>query len=169
MRRLSDSNKPGSTISGGRNAQALRRDNEFNALKARVAELENRVNDIEGARQRLYEENDTLRAAVRKDGDTLRQEMVQMQGLIRAVETARAKDRQEIIDILSKRMSELIAQQQKAPVYQRGREHTVQQGETLSEIARAYGVTVTVIVNANKTLKSVDTIIRPGDKLFIPE
>ena len=156
-------------MSGGRNAQALRRDNDFDALRARVAELENRVNDVEGARQRLYEDNDALREAVQKDNEDLRQELVRVQGLIRAVETARAKDRDEIVGILSKRMAELLEQQQKAPVYQTGREHTVQQGETLSEIARAYGVTVNAIVGANKTLKTADTVIRPGQKLFIPE
>ena len=64
------------TLRSDRRGQALRRDNDLNALKARVAKLENRVNDIEGARQRLYEENDALRAAVRKDSERLREELV---------------------------------------------------------------------------------------------
>lgn len=161
------------TLRSDRRGQALRRDNDLNALKARVAKLENRVNDIEGARQRLYEENDALRAAVRKDSERLREELVAVQRLVKTVETARARDRQklmdEIVEILSKRVSTMLDQLQTASGRQRGREHIVEQGQTLSEIAREYGVTVKAIVRANEELKTEHTIIRPGQKLFIPE
>lgn len=157
------------TMSSGRRAQSLRRDNELEILKTRVAKLENRVNDIEAARQRLYEENDALRAGIRRENESLRADLEALRKLISAVETARAQDRKEIVEALSKRMHEVLARQQKTPVYQTGREHTVQQGETLSEIARAYGVAVKTIVDANKRLKTANTIIVPGQKLFIPE
>jgi LysM repeat protein len=45
--------------------------------------------------------------------------------------------------------------------------HVVQEGETLSEIARTYGVTVDAIVQAND-LGDADAIIREGQVLFIP-
>lgn len=45
--------------------------------------------------------------------------------------------------------------------------HVVQQGETLSEIARNYGVTVDAIVQANN-LGDADAIIREGQVLVIP-
>jgi len=161
------------TLNSQRRSQALRRDNDLSALKAHVAKLENRVNDIEGARRRMYEENDALRAEIKRESEKLRAELTAVQDLVKAVEKARARDRQKLVDeivaILSKRVSVLLREHQPAPAYQTGREHTVQQGETLSEIARAYGVTVKAIVRANKQLKSEATIIRPGQKLFIPE
>jgi LysM repeat protein len=45
--------------------------------------------------------------------------------------------------------------------------HVVQEGETLSEIARTYGVTVDAIVQAND-LGDADAIIREGQVLVIP-
>jgi LysM repeat protein len=45
--------------------------------------------------------------------------------------------------------------------------HVVEQGETLSEIARTYGITVDAIVQANN-LGDADAIIREGQVLVIP-
>lgn len=48
-----------------------------------------------------------------------------------------------------------------------GYNHTVEKGQTLSEIARGYGKSLDVIMKANN-LKSAATI-RPGQVLFIPD
>lgn len=48
-----------------------------------------------------------------------------------------------------------------------GYKHTVEKGQTLSEIARGYGKGVDAIMKANK-LKSANTIY-PGQVLFIPD
>jgi LysM repeat protein len=48
-----------------------------------------------------------------------------------------------------------------------GYNHTVEKGQTLSEIARGYGKTVDTIMKANN-LKTTNTI-RPGQVLFIPD
>jgi len=48
-----------------------------------------------------------------------------------------------------------------------GYNHTVEKGQTLSEIARGYGKTVDAIMKANN-LKTTNTI-RPGQVLFIPD
>ena len=48
-----------------------------------------------------------------------------------------------------------------------GYNHTVEKGQTLSEIARGYGKSVDAIMKANN-LKSATTI-RPGQVLFIPD
>jgi len=48
-----------------------------------------------------------------------------------------------------------------------GYNHTVERGQTLSEIARGYGKSVDSIMKANN-LKSASTI-RPGQVLFIPD
>ncbi len=51
--------------------------------------------------------------------------------------------------------------------YAQGYEHVVRGGETLSTIAREYGVTVNAIVEAN-ALTDPNTL-RVGQKLFIPQ
>jgi nucleoid-associated protein YgaU len=48
-----------------------------------------------------------------------------------------------------------------------GYNHTVERGQTLSEIARGYGKSMDAIMKANN-LKSANTI-RPGQVLFIPD
>jgi LysM repeat protein len=48
-----------------------------------------------------------------------------------------------------------------------GYNHTVEKGQTLSEIARGYGKSVDSVMKANN-LKTVNTI-RPGQVLFIPD
>lgn len=48
-----------------------------------------------------------------------------------------------------------------------GYNHTVEKGQTLSEIARGYGKSVDAIMKANN-LKTTNTI-RPGQVLFIPD
>ena len=48
-----------------------------------------------------------------------------------------------------------------------GYNHTVEKGQTLSEIARGYGKNLDVIMKANN-LKTANTI-RPGQVLFIPD
>jgi LysM repeat protein len=48
-----------------------------------------------------------------------------------------------------------------------GYNHTVEKGQTLSEIARGYGKSLEVIMKANN-LKTANTI-RPGQVLFIPD
>ena len=51
--------------------------------------------------------------------------------------------------------------------YTQGYEHVVKSGETLSQIATQYGVTVQVIVDANELADP--NALRVGQKLFIPQ
>ncbi len=54
-----------------------------------------------------------------------------------------------------------------SPRAKTGYNHTVEKGQTLSEIARGYGKSLDVIMKANN-LKTANTI-RPGQVLFIPD
>ena len=88
------------------------------------------------------------------------------------VDAARIKDRQEIYDDIAKKVSSLMKSSAPARAAARspsqtGIEHVVQPGETLSVIASAYGVKLSVLVQANQ-LKSADQI-KVGQKLFIPD
>jgi len=89
----------------------------------------------------------------------------------------REKDKKEIVSILSKKMAKLMQDSggaRHAPPGKKrssrsefGYEHVVQPGETLSEIASAYGVSIAVLIRENG-LKNPDQL-KVGQKLFVPE
>ena len=102
--------------------------------------------------------------------------LADLQQRIRTVDASREADKKEIVDRLSRQMTEVLKKQQAAartttsasrrPVSNEGYEHTVSPGETISAIAKAYNARIDDIVAANN-LKSAD-VLRVGQKLFIP-
>ena len=101
-----------------------------------------------------------------------------LQRQIRALDAARAQDKKEIYDDISKKIATLLksssasssaASRPSKPrsPSQSGIEHVVQSGESLSKIAAAYGVSMKVIVDENGL--SDPGNIRVGQKLFIPD
>lgn len=129
--------------------------------------------------QRLEARLDRLEADARQSGatraelETLRRDVEQLRG-------EREQLRKQIVDELSREMARLLASQpaasgratgvsaQGTPATrgQSGWEHKVEAGQTLSEIAAAYKVSVASIVKANG-LKG--DVIRVGQVLFIPD
>jgi len=118
---------------------------------------------------------------------SLEMKLSNLENRLVALESSRQKDKQEIIERLSKSMSEIIKTQEKRyvppaqintsrhtpdpvnqePISDSGYMHVVDVGETLSAIAAAYNVSSSVIIRANK-LKNPNQL-RVGQKLFIPE
>lgn len=100
-----------------------------------------------------------------------------LQRQIRAVDAARAKDNKQIYDDLTKKISKLLKSSSSSSSHSRsssrrsgsqsGIEHEVKPGQTLSQIASAYGVTTKVLVEENG-LKNANAIYA-GQKLFIPD
>ena len=98
-----------------------------------------------------------------------------LQRQIRALDSARQQDRKELYEDLSKKIATLLktsAPSRPPPSRPRsgsqtGIEHVVQPGESLSKIAAAYEVKMSVIVEENG-LKNADSIF-VGQKLFIPQ
>jgi LysM repeat protein len=100
-----------------------------------------------------------------------------MDGRLRALDAAREKDRQELLDRLSSKMSEILrghaaSSSARRPAARRqasdtGYEHEVKPGETLSAIAAAYGVSVKAILD-NNDVKNPDRL-QVGQRLFIPD
>jgi len=83
-------------------------------------------------------------------------------------------DKREMISRLTSQLEKLLAQA--APPAQAqsasggnayGYEHIIQQGETLSTIAKAYNVTTKAIIEANN-IKNPN-LVAVGQKIFIPE
>lgn len=153
--------------------------------------------DVQYLREELRRMNDRLQASEMQVGDVqrnwmsaessrpatasaaevaaLRDQLSALQRQVQALDAAREKDKREIYDDISKKVASLIktatpaaaASRSKSTGSQTGYEHVVQPGESLSQIAKAYGVKMSVIVSEN-SLKSADTI-RVGQKLFIPD
>ena len=140
-------------------------------LDASEAELGRVQGDVVSARssQPAYASAAQLQSAQTQLDDLQRQ--------IRALDAARAQDKKDIYDDISKKIATLLKSSSSAAAparssarsaSQSGVEHVVQPGQSLSKIAAAYNVKMSVIVEANG-LKSVDAPIFVGQKLFIPD
>ncbi len=140
---------------------------DLDMLKARtesaelhLQQIDARLDRIEGApREAVTPATET--AALRREVEQLRAE--------------RGSLKREVVDELSREMAKLLAAQPAAAPRggsratqdrQSGYEHKVQAGQTLSEIAAAYKVSVEKIKQANG-LK--DDMIRVGQVLFVPD
>ncbi|MGA1194609.1 MAG: LysM peptidoglycan-binding domain-containing protein [Kiritimatiellia bacterium] len=158
--------------------QRQREDNLM--LQEELRRLRARLDAVEDDMQRMNQQVSVAGA------EQTRAVQGQMQGInatlddlnkrIRAVDAAREQDKKEIVNKLSSEMAELMRRQQAATrsttgsrprqVSDTGYEHVVQSGETLSAIAKAYGVTTADIVAANNLADANN--LRVGQKLFVP-
>ena len=140
-------------------------------LAARVDAMETEVECIQQELQQQAAANSADRS---RTAAAFEQRVADLEKTLARLEKERAADRQAIIDQLSRKIAELLRKSGSAPTGRRvnrgsdyGYEHVVKAGETLSEIAAAYGVTVRSIVEAND-IPNPDRL-RVGQKLFIPE
>ncbi len=140
------------------------------ALQQRTAALQQRVEALEVVREESYAHLDHIRTGLKRlEADLARQRSDQATA-IQAEAAAREAMRMELVRSLSERITEIMrthAPQPKPAQVQSGYEHTVKPGETLSEIARAYGVGINAIIRANN-IQRPDSL-RVGETLFIPE
>ncbi len=143
---------------------------DLTALQQRTAALEQRIEALEVVREDTYRRLDDIRAGLRTvENDLARQQTAQTEA-VQAEAAARETMRLELARSLSERINEIMRAQTAAQPRQRvesGFEHVVKPGETLSEIARAYGVSVNAITRANNIERP--DLVRAGQKLFIPE
>jgi len=130
-------------------------------MEGRIEALEIRMDDRAGELRALREEIDHQSEAAREAQDGLR-------AAIAAEQAARESDKSQIITTISTKVAELVKESRPSVsgISGQGYEHVVQRGETISEIAKAYNVTIPVIVEANQ-LRNANAI-RVGQKLFIP-
>lgn len=128
----------------------------------RVHRLQGQVESIAMENARLSQEMQQLR----RDVQALNQQYGHVSTSVQTLESRRARDKQEVVEQVSKRVGSLIEKQAASTARSSGREHVVESGHTLSAIAAAYGSSVKSIKRANK-LKSDSIYV--GQKLFIPE
>ncbi|MFU8780268.1 MAG: LysM peptidoglycan-binding domain-containing protein [Kiritimatiellia bacterium] len=151
---------------------------EVAELRISMQRMEHRLADLVREQEVLGRDVQTLQHDVRQQSVRNEAALSALSGRIDEQGRSQAAMRQELTNELSARMEAILrAQTRTAPAAPRGAgtrprpevgyEHEVQAGETLSEIARAYGVTSQDIVNANQMRDP--NVLRVGQKLFIPE
>ncbi len=151
------------------NEAQMRTNSAIQRLATRVERLEQRNEAIETRSESTSEELRQLRAMLESEARRAEVRLAAMEKDVAATAVAREKLRKELAADLGKRIGVIMAKQaaDSVPPASGGYEHTVKSGETLSEIARAYGVTSSVIVRDNK-LRDANSL-RVGQKLFIRE
>jgi LysM repeat protein len=150
--------------------------------RATILELQERQDALNVDLQGTQEENARLRmqieelraelAASRSSGERYEQDIARLDQLVQKLNTAREKDRQVILDEVSRELARMSSRApsasppKKSEKPQVGYEHKVKKGETLYAISSAYGVPVAVILKANGLKKGAS--LRAGQVLFIP-
>ena len=147
---------------------------EIRRLNARVEASESEVGRVQSSVQASQSSQPGYASAAQVQ--SLQTQLEDLQRQIRALDAARAQDKKEIYDDISKKISTILktsapsaraAPSRPRSGSQSGIEHGVQPGESLSKIAAAYGVKMDVIVQENGL--SDPGNIRVGQKLFIPD
>jgi hypothetical protein len=144
-------------------------------LREDVNRCKSRLETMEIEQQRILNEIQQLRSGS-QDGNT-KARLDEFERRLTALDTARASDRQAIIDQISANIARMVntgssrtapkAGPKAATSSDTGYEHIVKDGETLSTIAAAYKVKPSAIIEAND-LKNPD-VLPKGKKLFIPQ
>ena len=158
------------TISGRQRRQSeTRLYNEIVNMKASIQRLEQRVEGIEAGREDLYAQVANLQAEQDRTASKRGAELEALDSKLAAQKAAAERTRKEMLEKLSHKMADIMrtSTPTSATRTESGYEHVVKPGETLSEIAKAYGVKTGIITKANN-LKNPDDL-RVGQKLFIPE
>ncbi|MDR0993514.1 MAG: LysM peptidoglycan-binding domain-containing protein [Verrucomicrobiota bacterium] len=146
--------------------EEMRRLNDrLNASEAELGHVQRNVLAAQSAQPSL---------ATTAQVQSMQAQLDSLQQQIRSVDAARAKDKKDIYDDITRKVTTLVKSSTPTPPRpaarsssQSGYEHVVQSGESLSKIAAAYGVKMSVIMTENK-LKNADNIF-VGQKLFIPD
>jgi nucleoid-associated protein YgaU len=149
-------------------------------VQDKMQKLDGRIEGLELEVERLRHDVDAARSGP-SPVQPLQARLDDLETRIRAVDAARERDKQEIVDKLSTKITQIVSSSKSSGASakkqgskkssssgsQMGYEHEVQAGETLSAIAAAYGVSSKVILD-NNDIKDPNRL-RVGQKLFIPE
>lgn len=161
---------------------------DFDTLKVEVNKLRDQVTEMRQSLVKIEEEVQILNNSRGNEAKDSKNRLDEIDRSLKVVESSHDQLKREIIDELAKKIeklgtmtggsssgkpvgksstsrSEIKKSEMKKP--ERGYEHIVKPGETLTEIASAYNVTPATVIKANNLSKPND--IKVGQKLFIPE
>ena len=162
--------------------QTARQEQEMLRIQEQVRALSGRIEGIEMETQRLARESEQLRRSVEASTQagvrSLQPQVEELQRRVSELAAARERDKQAIIDDISRKMAGLMrgsgggggssrGSASRSGGASEGYEHVVRSGETLSAIAQAYGVSTSVILRENNLANG--NVLREGQKLFIPK
>jgi nucleoid-associated protein YgaU len=162
-----------------RMSQAASEREDILLLRETLRRVEGRVEGLEMQADNLrgeWEDSQSYQANSTEDRfEALRQVIESLDQRISELESARQRDREEILDKVAETVARVVKPAStagrrgtsRAPASGYGYEHTVASGETLSAIAKAYGVTSATIIEAN-SIENPDRL-QVGQVLFIPE
>ncbi len=152
-----------------RRAHQVQQRAESDHVQSSIAALKERIAALEISQQEVIARMNNTRTAVRAENDAMRKRLNEIKVELRQIDAARASDRQKLYDKLASKMAAIVNSPSISTggVSEFGREHKIKAGETLSQIAKAYGTSLKAIMAANR-LKNANTI-REGQVLFIPE
>ena len=152
------------------------RENQL-VIEENFSRVSGRIESLELEIERMRKEIESLRAEQTRVSDSSRALQTDVEARIASLQAKSAQDKNEIIEQLTQKIASLIksgsASTPSAPrtgprkISETGVEHTVEAGQTLSEIARAYGKKIELIMDANNIKDP--TKVRAGQKLFIPD
>ena len=150
------------------------------------SKLSGRLEALELDTAKLRSDMDALRMAQSRaassaaDAQSVRTALGNLESRMHALEASREKDKQELVDALSKKISQIMGGGAPASTGRPkssgsgktssgggGGDYLVKSGDTLSGIASTHGVTVSSLREANGIKK--DTQLRAGQKLVIPK
>ncbi len=139
-------------------------------LQTQVERLSSRLDGVQAERDQTRSQMGTMQRALNENTQVLDQRITAIEANMDTLVQRQQADKRETQETLSKQMARIFREQSapaSATISDEGYQHPVQAGQTLSEIAAAYGVTRQVIIKANN-LKNPD-LLRVGQVLFIPE
>jgi LysM repeat protein len=141
---------------------------QLGVLDEKVNRLSAQVEDLQFQQQQMKKEFESIRVEMqevrRATGGASSGDLKALEDRIAAVDAARQADKKAIIDQLAKELSSSSKPAGKPTAD--SKDHTVAKGETLSAIAKLYGVTITDLKKANN-LTGDD--LKVGQKLTIPK
>ena len=140
-------------------------------------QLEGLQLELQAVQDEFYTGRTQLSDAQRSGTRDLEARIADLERQLQLLDRQREQDKKDIIESLSQKIAKLMqgsggarsapAGQKKRARSEYGYEHVVRPGETLSEIATAYGVSVGVLIRENE-LKNPN-VLQAGQKLFVPE
>jgi LysM repeat protein len=138
---------------------------KVNQLRAAVEDLQFRQQKTDKALEAIQADLKELR---RNTGTASGDDLKALEAKIAAVDAARQKDNKALVDEIAKQLAAISsgAKPPKTPVIGDAKEHVVKERETLSAIARTYGVSIAALKKANNLTSDSLAI---GQKLVIPK
>ena len=167
----------GCTTTDTLNRERAAYQSETSYMQEQNRKLSGRIEDLELQIDQLHQDLDRVRTDSRRGTEAGRQasdeRLTRLEQQIQQLAKARETDRKQIVDQLSAQMAKIMKSNRPSGRSQRssgsecGREDLVVPGQTLSEIARAYSVSINAIIKANH-MKTPNPL-RAGQPLFIPD